>query len=294
MQVVASGKTSLVFLLSVLLLAILPSASSKSASTMSGGTPEPQPVLLALPGPAFSHIDFDPDPRGEEECKSGAQHRHSKGSSRGLRFIVGGKPLLLDKSVSIDSDSHTEKTAGSVWDCSLVLAKYLEMNSETLLKDKHVMELGSGQGVVGIACALAGAKLVTVTDVDAALPGLEANLAVNGLEERARAKVLDWMKAKDQVAALGKIDTVVAADTVWVEDLAGPFVRALALSLASKGGARGVLCHRSRSTRTDKVLFAAMEGAGIEVGEVLRSAHDGTFRDPAISIYTLRLKLEKK
>ena len=71
--------------------------------------------------------------------------------------MVGGKPLLLDKSVGVDSESHTEKTAGSVWDCSLVLAKYLENKSESLLVGKHVAELGSGQGVVGLACALAGA-----------------------------------------------------------------------------------------------------------------------------------------
>lgn len=275
-------------LVSLLLLLIQP-PSSVSAATMPGApAAEPHPVLLALPGPAFPHIDFDPLPAAAAEGEGGCAAAAT--GMRGTRFMVGGRPLLLNKSVGVDSESHTEKTAGSVWDCSLVLAKYLESNREALLEGKHVVELGSGQGVVGLACALAGAQAVTMTDVDAALPGLEANVAINGLEGRARTMVLDWMQAEKHTKALGEIDTVIAADTVWVEDLARPFVRALSLSLATKAGARGVLCHRTRSHRTDSVLFEEMFSAGIEVSEVARSEHDGTFRDPDIRIYRLSLK----
>lgn len=280
-----------VLALSLALLLLIQAPFSASAATMPGSpAAEPHPVLLALPGPAFPHIDFDPLPTAaadgqEQECGAAATT-----GIRGMRFMVGGKPLLLDKSVGVDSESHTEKTAGSVWDCSLVLAKYLENKSEALLVGKHVAELGSGQGVVGLACALAGARVVTMTDVDVALPGLDANVAVNGLEGRARTMVLDWMQAEKHIKALGEIDTVIAADTVWVEDLAGPFVRALSLSLATKAGARGVLCHRTRSHRTDSVLFDEIARAGIEVSEVARAEHDGTFRDPDIRIYNLRLK----
>eukprot|EP00282_Hemiselmis_andersenii_P015141 CAMPEP_0114157062 /NCGR_PEP_ID=MMETSP0043_2-20121206/26409_1 /TAXON_ID=464988 /ORGANISM="Hemiselmis andersenii, Strain CCMP644" /LENGTH=173 /DNA_ID=CAMNT_0001252581 /DNA_START=113 /DNA_END=631 /DNA_ORIENTATION=+ len=171
---------------------------------MAAAAPEAQPVLLSLPGPAFPLINFDPSP-GQCDGRDGdGKDETTGGEYLGIRFLVGGKPLLLDKQVTVDTDSHTEKTAGSVWDCSLVLAKYLEKHRERLLRGKHVLELGSGQGVVGISCALAGAVKVTLTDVAAALPALEANCKLNGLEvgDKLRVAEVDWTRADKHIAAL--------------------------------------------------------------------------------------------
>eukprot|EP00961_Rhodomonas_salina_P156962 2113014-Rhodomonas_salina.1 len=47
--------------------------------------------------------------------------------------------------MDVESEQHEVKTAGSIWDCSLVLAKYVAKHTETLIKGKSVLELGSGQ-----------------------------------------------------------------------------------------------------------------------------------------------------
>lgn len=36
--------------------------------------------------------------------------------------------------MDVESEQHEVKTAGSIWDCSLVLAKYVAKHTETLIK----------------------------------------------------------------------------------------------------------------------------------------------------------------
>jgi|JI6StandDraft_1071083.scaffolds.fasta_scaffold08797_10 predicted nicotinamide N-methyase len=57
--------------------------------------------------------------------------------------------------------------AGTVWDGALVLLAYLNKHrlmSQEMLQGKVVLELGSGTGIVGLACNLFQAKTVILTD----------------------------------------------------------------------------------------------------------------------------------
>eukprot|EP00696_Hemimastix_kukwesjijk_P006957 gnl/Hemi2/18830_TR6237_c0_g1_i1.p1 gnl/Hemi2/18830_TR6237_c0_g1~~gnl/Hemi2/18830_TR6237_c0_g1_i1.p1 ORF type:complete len:524 (-),score=32.36 gnl/Hemi2/18830_TR6237_c0_g1_i1:128-1699(-) len=65
---------------------------------------------------------------------------------------------------------------GETWDCSLVLAKYLERCSS--LRGKRAVELGAGTGVVSVAAVLQGAHVVA-TDQAAVLDILRTNLKQN-------------------------------------------------------------------------------------------------------------------
>ena len=47
-------------------------------------------------------------------------------------MLLMSRPVYLDRSVEINSSVHTERTAGSVWDCSLIMAKYFEKHSSIL------------------------------------------------------------------------------------------------------------------------------------------------------------------
>jgi nicotinamide N-methyltransferase len=51
-----------------------------------------------------------------------------------------------------------------LWNAGRVTSRYLEENSESIVKGKYVLELGAGAGLPSIVCALRGARKVVVTD----------------------------------------------------------------------------------------------------------------------------------
>ena len=120
-------------------------------SVMSVRSPSPDApaAMLALPGPLFPRIDFAPP---TPECLASAAPDVEREAVRGKRFMILGTPMYLEDKPKVSSSSHTVKTSASVWDCSLMLAKFVEKH-EPEFRGKTVLELGSGQGVVGIATA---------------------------------------------------------------------------------------------------------------------------------------------
>lgn len=68
----------------------------------------------------------------------------------------------------------TYGTGATVWPAAVVLTRYLERHATTLLRDKRVVDLGSGTGITSIAAALLGAKEVICTDGEAAVVRLAA------------------------------------------------------------------------------------------------------------------------
>ncbi|KAJ3103113.1 hypothetical protein HDU97_010393 [Phlyctochytrium planicorne] len=106
--------------------------------------------------------------------------KFSKGfEDNGTRFMIKGRPLFIEgegMSRGDRSQDHTIATAAVVWDCSIVLSKFLEQNagsgSEYDVSGKRAIELGSGRGLVGLAATILGAEL-TLTDVDSVTSDLE-------------------------------------------------------------------------------------------------------------------------
>lgn len=94
----------------------------------------------------------------------------------------------------------------TVWDSSIVLAKYLEREGHSagrrggLLRGKVVLELGSGAGLVGLTALHLGAKKVYCTEYSRDLPvlrALEANItAAHNLGDAPAGAIcmrtLDW------------------------------------------------------------------------------------------------------
>eukprot|EP00123_Amoebidium_parasiticum_P008242 comp18672_c0_seq2/m.20345 comp18672_c0_seq2/g.20345 ORF comp18672_c0_seq2/g.20345 comp18672_c0_seq2/m.20345 type:complete len:106 (-) comp18672_c0_seq2:722-1039(-) len=92
----------------------------------------PPPIMLALPGPAMPPLNFDPPGEGAAGDVN--------------RLTIKGMPLYLQPQRPEGEDTpHTVLTAGSVWDCSVVLAKYLDQCSirgNCWVKGKRVLEVG--------------------------------------------------------------------------------------------------------------------------------------------------------
>jgi predicted nicotinamide N-methyase len=112
-----------------------------------------------------------------------------------LEFECCGRTLQLHQT-KIKSQASVGRT---VWDASLVLAKYLERRAAadaSFLREKRVLELGAGCAAAGIAASLLGASQVVFTDVHRILghmrKNVESNLGGGASSGSFLIKELDW------------------------------------------------------------------------------------------------------
>lgn len=107
------------------------------------------------------------------------------------------------------------------------MCMYLELG-KVELKEKRVIELGAGTGLVGIVAALMGAK-VTTTDREPALEFLSANVKSN-LPPDSQVSVdvseLTWGEGLERYPA-GGFDIILGADIIYLEDTFVPLLKTL-------------------------------------------------------------------
>eukprot|EP01066_Platyproteum_vivax_P013491 Platyproteum_vivax@DN6100_c0_g1_i1.p1 len=86
-------------------------------------------------------------------------------------------------------------------------------------KDKRVLELGSGCGCVGLACAAVGAKSVVLTDLPPVLELLQSNVDLNKhvTNNVASATELDWNDISTSKHLLANVDVMLGADLIFVD-----------------------------------------------------------------------------
>ncbi|CAO3625470.1 unnamed protein product [Cunninghamella echinulata] len=92
-----------------------------------------------------------------------------------------------------------ESIARHIWDCGLVMCDFINKNKKTL-NYQHIMELGSGTGVVGVYTAMAlKPKSMDLTDLSDAVNILQQNIDTNFNNKKRmemgltiEAKVLPW------------------------------------------------------------------------------------------------------
>ena len=91
-------------------------------------------------------------------------------------------PKLNIKKLDIHQDPQGLWSGGigsTVWDAGIVLSKYFETTHQQLIKNKSILEIGSGTGLVGMVCLRLGAKAVLFTDLLRLIPLLNKNLFEN-------------------------------------------------------------------------------------------------------------------
>ncbi len=92
------------------------------------------------------------------------------------------------------------------WAGGAVLARHFIDSRETV-RDRRILDLGAGCGIVGIAAMLAGARAVTASEVDPnALAALGLNATLNGVEiEVAEHDLLDGPPPSVDLVAAGDL-----------------------------------------------------------------------------------------
>lgn len=149
-------------------------------------------------------------------------------------------------------------TGGSYWDGSVVLAKYLEQNSE-LVRGKILLELGSGLGFTSVAAKVLGAAQVVATDLCEVLPVLETNVRTNEVD--VLVTEIDWNFPK-----YIKSDLVICSDVLWLVDLVYPFTNTLFTNLSESN--KAIICDKLRSLEVRNEFFKLLKEFKLEYREL--------------------------
>ncbi|EFN56375.1 hypothetical protein CHLNCDRAFT_144895 [Chlorella variabilis] len=212
---------------------------------------------------------------------------------------------LLGIDLQLAQDPNSSNLGTTVWDASIVLAKYIEKNSRRgdfsrpKVRGRQALELGAGMGLAGMALALLGAD-VAFTDIGDVLPLLQRNVDQNistaALKVKdaawaaaevgaARVASLDWSDPACYAAFHPPYDFILAADCVYSE-LAVPHLLAAVLHM---GGPRTqtIVANEFRS-QTVHDLFMQRFGRHFTIRKVAPNKMDANYQHPLIHIYLLK------
>lgn len=157
-------------------------------------------------------------------------------SSDGIPFAC--TTLIIKEAQNSSHIGEDGGTGLNVWDGAMLLTRYIE-KVPNIVKNKKVIELGSGCGVVGIAAAICGCKQIVMTDLSYALPLMRTNVDSNKSAWKdnviVSCKECDWFKPPhvdelllDQKSCKSNYpDVILVADCVWISSLIAPLLHTL-------------------------------------------------------------------
>ncbi|KAL4438246.1 hypothetical protein ABPG77_010607 [Micractinium sp. CCAP 211/92] len=212
---------------------------------------------------------------------------------------------LFGITLQLAQDPSSNNLGTTVWDASIVLAKYIEKNSRRgdfsrpKVRGKRVLELGAGMGLAGMAMALLGCE-VAFTDIGDVLTLLRHNVEQNvspaalklkdaawAAQEVGSCQVasLDWSDPTCYAAFQPPYDFILAADCVYSE-LAVPHLLATVLHM---GGPRTqtIVTNEFRSQSVHDVFMETF-GQHFMIRKVQSGKMDPNYQHPLIHIYLLK------
>lgn len=146
----------------------------------------------------------------------------------GVGFQISGKRLIVREI----SNNQVNATGLNIWDGSILLARYLEYNTD-LIFGKTVLELGCGPGLCGISAAIIGATEVVMTDLKYSLQLAHENIRLNldSIQgsgcKRIDVQECDWFcppSIETLMFTSTYPQTILIADCIWVEELVDPLM----------------------------------------------------------------------
>ncbi|KAF3454925.1 hypothetical protein FNV43_RR05373 [Rhamnella rubrinervis] len=210
---------------------------------------------------------------------------------------------VMGHELQFSQDPNSKHLGTTVWDASLVFAKFLEKNcrrgrfSPSKLKGKRVIELGAGCGVAGFGMALLGCDVVATDQIEV-LPLLRRNVERNssrivqmnpGSDSFGSVQVeeLSWGN-EDHIRAVGPpFDYIIGTDVVYAENLLEPLLQTIFALSGPKTTV--VMGYEIRSTSVHEQMLN-MWKRHFEVKTVPNSKMDETYQHPSIQLYIMGLK----
>jgi predicted nicotinamide N-methyase len=103
-------------------------------------------------------------------------------------------------------------TGSHVWDCSIMLSKYL-ISKKIQLRNRHIIEIGAGVGLVSVVCSMLQTKHVVCTDQEMLVNTIQANQQANHISaEKMTVIPLKWKDTEEKLKHVGVYDTVLVSD----------------------------------------------------------------------------------
>mmetsp|Transcript_8001 Transcript_8001/g.9639 ORF Transcript_8001/g.9639 Transcript_8001/m.9639 type:complete len:242 (+) Transcript_8001:41-766(+) len=212
-------------------------------------------------------------------------------------FSFLGQTIKIEQAWRDDHRGGTEIGFGAcVYESSYVLSDYLCSHPE-IIKNKKVLELGSGLGLVSIVCSKIGASLVLATDGDPASVELtRQNLQNNGcLNSSAKMFLWEDETERERMKAYG-FDVIVASDIV-----ACPYVDAFESLLSTLNSLLTqsdkeeigklptfILCYKPRG-KCEESFFQRMRGLGFSLTSKPPKELHKDYRSSDIKIIEIRM-----
>jgi predicted nicotinamide N-methyase len=221
--------------------------------------------------------------RGAASCDPSARTVEVGSSFREgtRRFLLPGRAVPL----TVRETSFGEGKLGyQLWTSGVALATYVSLRP-ALVRGKRVLELGSGIGLAGLACA-GHARSVTLSDMDRVSPSdydspygllesLRRSVGENGYGEGVgeggvSVRRIDWRECGEGPAGIAddddRFDVVLASDCVYYAELLPPLLAALRRFLARDGTAYVL------STERGYVETDGLHASPARFGDALRDA----------------------
>jgi predicted nicotinamide N-methyase len=209
-------------------------------------------------------------------------------------------PMPCRRVLRLQQDPNSQHLGTTVWDSSIVLAKFLEANcrkgdfAKTRVKGKRVLELGAGMGLGGIAFSLLGASVV-LTDVAEVIPLLKRNVELNlGCScPDVTVMELDWFKP-EQLEALTPsppFDYVIAADCVYAEHIIPHFHSIVQAATNDKSI---VLVVNELRSHLIQAKFIEVFEATHTIKQISANKQDPKFQHELIQMFFMKRKRAKK
>ncbi|GBF92173.1 hypothetical protein Rsub_05255 [Raphidocelis subcapitata] len=233
-------------------------------------------------------------------------------------FSTSVEVELCGVTLRLAQDPASENLGTTVWDASIVMAKYFEKHirkgdfSRAKVRGKRAIDLGSGMGLGGLAFALLGADVV-LTDMLPVLPLLRRNYENNlspaalraasgdGAHAEAAGRVavaeLDWSQPSHFTGGgeggAGVVsppfDYILAADCVYHEHLLRHLYRAL---LALSDSRTTILVANERRSESVQAAFSDLFSHSFTMKRIPHSKMAEGYSHPAIQLTILKRKKE--
>lgn len=168
-------------------------------------------------------------------------------------------------------------TGGLLWPAGQVLANHLtrgDHRAGEIFKDKTVLELGSGTGVVGLSIAAStdlGSGRMILTDLDRVLPILHLNRTLNPCQTTVQVRALSW--GSSVPTDLTHCDVILMADCVYLESLF-PLLLDTLDQVMQKESAVAYLCYKKRRKADSRFFKMLRKKFHAQVMPVLDDDHD--------------------
>ncbi|KAH7888061.1 putative methyltransferase-domain-containing protein [Phlebopus sp. FC_14] len=175
----------------------------------------------------------------DETIRLSFSGHNANGSSAGISIA-----LKLDASPGC---------GGITWPAGEVLASYIARRGELYCKNRIILELGSGTGLVGLVAGALGGN-VWITDQAPLLDIMRQNVTLNHLQSAVTVSELNWGESPS--SDIPRPDLILAADCVYYEP-AFPFLVQTLSELASET-TEILFCYKKRR-KADKRFFTLLK-----------------------------------